>query len=276
MFEILNAGDSPTRGRELVKALYRGAKRAGVQACLVDHYSGRTQNTLMLYGFGGRDRFPHATAHVAAGGRLVVWDAGYWERTLDVMDRKYRVSIDWPHPAHLVMKGADPGSARWDEANLPTEELANDAGPIILVGNAPKSNRIGAEGWTEGMGRELRRIFPGRKLLYRPKPKRPLERDVPRDGIAEGPIRDVLKGAALVVCRHSNVAVDACRAGVPVVCEDGAAAAIYPKMLLHYRAQPSPQTRAEFLRRLAWWQWSPRECEAGAVWPWLLQQMGAA
>ena len=37
-----------------------------------------------------------------------------------------------------------------------------------------------------------------------------------------GTIADVLNGCSVVVCRHSNVAVDACIAGVPVECEGGA------------------------------------------------------
>jgi hypothetical protein len=86
---------------------------------------------------------------------------------------------------------------------------------------------------------------------------------------ANDKIEAVLASASLVVCRHSNVAVDACRMGIPVVCNDGAAAAIYPSRLEDEAMQPSFETRAEFLRRLAWWQWSAAEMSSGAIWPWL-------
>ena len=62
-----------------------------------------------------------------------------------------------------------------------------------------------------------------------------------------------MRGARLVVCRHSNVAVDAVIAGVPVECEDGAAYWLRDKPY-------TPEVRRDFLDRLAWWQWKPEEC----------------
>jgi hypothetical protein len=65
-------------------------------------------------------------------------------------------------------------------------------------------------------------------------------------------IQNVLRGASLVVCRHSNVAVDAVVAGVPFEAEDGAATWLKGK----------PYTignRLDFLRRLAYWQWHQGE-----------------
>jgi hypothetical protein len=56
-----------------------------------------------------------------------------------------------------------------------------------------------------------------------------------------------------------------------VVCEDGAAASIYPSMLARFREQPSATTRLEFLHRLAWWQWS--HSESDTFWPWMLEQL---
>jgi hypothetical protein len=59
-----------------------------------------------------------------------------------------------------------------------------------------------------------------------------------------------MRGCSLVVCRHSNVAIDACIAGVPVECDDGAAFALYRN-----GPQPDENARREFLGRLAWWNW---------------------
>jgi len=63
---------------------------------------------------------------------------------------------------------------------------------------------------------------------------------------------------------------------VPVVCEDGAAAAIYPGSLKAHASQPSAERRAEFLRRLAWWQWTPQECADGSFWRWMIGVMNAS
>ena len=80
------------------------------------------------------------------------------------------------------------------------------------------------------------------------------------------PIEEALKGKSLVVCRHSNVAIDACIAGVPVRCEDGAAFALYRDF-----ERPTRDERLGFLRSLAWWNWKPSE--AGEAWKYLISRL---
>ena len=65
-------------------------------------------------------------------------------------------------------------------------------------------------------------------------------------------IADLLRGASLAACRHSNVAVDAVVAGVPFEAVDGAAMWLAGK-------DYTPANRLDFLRRLAWWQWKASE-----------------
>jgi len=213
---------------------------------------------------GGSDR-----VHYASRGKMVAFDLAYWERKGP--SRKYRVSIGGFHPTGLVMIGANPGPKRWSQSGLTIAEAGGDPeGPILLVGNGPKSAAVGARGWAAEKSLELKRT--GRQVWYRPKPGRPLEPDVFSHAVVtEEPIDAVLAKVSLVVCRHSNVAVDACRLGVPAVCEDGAAAAIYPRELV--APQPDIATRTEFMHRLAWWQWSPAECETPLFWDWIKGQM---
>lgn len=216
---------------------------------------------LVVYGLGGADRVGYAKR-----GRLLAFDMGYWDRKSD--DRKYRVSVEGFHCPGRIMQGPMPSADRWNAAGLSIAPDHRSDGPILLIGNSPKSNAVGADGWSAAKSRELRESFPGRTVLYRQKPGRPIEPGVKCDGIADGPIDQVIAGASLVVCRHSNVAVDACRLGVPVVTEDGAAAAIYPRDLDDAEMQPTFEQRTEFLHRLAWWQWSPSECASGMFWRW--------
>ena len=110
--------------------------------------------------------------------------------------------------------------------------------------------------WEHRILAQVHSAYPGARILYRSK------RPEHFDGCPsiDGSIEQALKGASLVVCHHSNVAVDACIAGIPVVCADGAAAALYNNDLLN-PVTPSFEERLRFLRNLAWWQWHPSEAK---------------
>lgn len=251
-----------------MQALQRGGIAAGFDARLVDHHEVRPKAWLFVYGLGGLDRVQYASRS-----RLVAFDLAYWDRK--GAGRKYRVSIGGFHSPDRVWRGTYPGPSRWDASGLDILGSGGDlSGPILLIGNGPKSAAVGAAGWAAAKSHELRAAFPGRELWYRPKPGRYAEAGVDCDYVVrDDPIDSVLERVGLVVCRHSNVAVDACRMGVPAVCDDGAAAAIYPQ---HWSGeQPDMVRRTEFLHRLAWWQWSPAECETAVFWNWLKEQMGA-
>jgi hypothetical protein len=262
-FDFLKSDLCHQRARNLIDALFDGAR--GLDAAWL-RGSPRPDAYVVLYGLGGSDRLPFANRE-----RLIAFDVGYWDRQGG--QRKFRVSVGGFHCPQFIMQGPRPAPDRFRSSGLSTRQGGNPTGPIILVGNAPKSISIGAHGWTAAKSREIRAAFPGRRILYRPKPKKPQESGVVHDGISNGPIDDVLQSASLVVCRHSNVAVDACRIGVPVVCDDGAAAAIYPQRLEDWQDQPSADTRIEFLHRLAYWQWSEQECRSGAFWDWMKETL---
>lgn len=269
-FNVLITPRMMSGGALLLRCLLEGAQRVGVDAQLVRQYRYQPGAVLITYGMGGPDRLPHAKEQLARGGRVIAFDAGYWHRKLSDMQRCYRVSLDGLHPPRFIMRGKNPGPARWLESGLKITKGGDLAGPILLAGNAPKSIAIGAGGWTAAKAAQIRKHYPGVSIAYRPKPKKPPETGIDYDLISMGNTAAEVAKASLVVCRHSNIAVDACMAGVPVVCDDGAAAAIYPHELARAGEQPSAETRLEFLHRLAWWQWSPAECRAGDVWPWLL------
>jgi hypothetical protein len=77
----------------------------------------------------------------------------------------------------------------------------------------------------------------------------------------------VLAGSSLLVTWHSNVAVDAIRMGIPVVCREGAAAAVCPSELPETIAPMADDVRDRFLANLAWFQWRPDE--APEFWRWV-------
>lgn len=260
------------KGRQLVQAVHDGAIKAGLDSRIVQDSKTRKGALVVLYGLGGSDRIQYA-------GRpnVISLDAGYWDRKLDLQVRKYRVSVGGFHCPDLIFRGPNPGPDRWNESGLTIAESGGDPnGPILLVGNGPKSNRIGAASWCAEMSRNLREWFPGKTIWYRPKPKRAHDQGVDYDALAEKQdIDKVLAQCSLVVCRHSNVAIDAARCGVRVACDDGAAASVYghTQELWICTVEPSYELRCEFLHRLAWWQWSIVEIRAGLFWPWMLKQI---
>jgi len=224
---------------------------------------------LFLYGWGGAIQQRAIRQHQ---GHYAAFDLGYWERD-GLYNRKWRVSIDGFHCPQLMMDGPRPSLARLAKAKIKAQDKGGDPdGPILLIGTGPKSQKIGAQHWTRNMSRTLAKRFPNRPVWYKPKPMRGREAGIRCSRIVSDEIERVLPQVSLVVCRHSNVAIDACKLGVPVVCEDGAGAAIYPK-LNRYTEQPDLATRQEFLERVAWWQWSITEIRNGEMWPWLQSQL---
>jgi hypothetical protein len=226
-------------------------------------------DVLMTYGTGHPVRRPWWKKQRAIGGRCIGWDLGYWKLKADGTYRM-RVTVDDDHP-HRLIRPEPP--ERWDAEGIALREDAGP-GPIVLIGLTAKSNHaagLPTLHWERKKLREIEKLYPGRAVVHRPKrPTDPLLRQV---RIAEGgPIEPVLKGASLVVCKHSNVAVDACIAGVPVVCEDGAARALYGSDLSAPKV-PTREERLAFLRGLAWWQWKPEE--AKDAWTYLLQRLSA-
>jgi hypothetical protein len=77
------------------------------------------------------------------------------------------------------------------------------------------------------------------------------------------PISEALASARAIVTHHSNVAVEALAAGVPVHCFTGAAAACSVPL---DRLCERPEGREQFLADVAYLQWSLDEMRSGAYW----------
>jgi len=235
--------DSPMarRGKQMLDAL------RVYEACTVSrHYEGN-HKILMTYGAGLAQRMDAIHKHRDGGGIDICWDLGYWDRKEDAM----RLSIGSLHPTSDQLE-ASTGSRR----RFKLREDADPDGPILLIGIGDKSASLyglGIMGWETDALRMIQRTYPGKKVLWRPKGKRPVE--LPGAKLTFGmPIEQAMKGCSLVVCRYSNVAVDACVAGIPVVCDGGAA-----KHLYNGNLNPSRDQRIRFLDQLSWWNWHPNE-----------------
>lgn len=198
---------------------------------------------LMAWGAGHP---AHAREIAAHRGPWAAWDIGYFG------DGFYRVGVNRWHPSPEQIDRTRPDHDRWSELGIRLRNDFDPNGPILLIGMGPKSKRfLGLHDWEAQAFKRLQRQHPGRRIRFRPKPGRPY-RALGCEISREPEIEAALRGASLVVCRHSNVAVDACIAGVPAESEDGAA------VWLH-RREFNEETRLDFLARLACWQWRPSE-----------------
>ena len=257
--EILLDEPMARRGIRMLKAL---AAHAPAGSKVTTHYEGR-HRLLIMYGVGLPRRFIDMRRHVEIGGHVACWDMGYWDR-----DESMRMSIDSMHPTAAQLALAPAGECR---RLFELREDADPNGPILLCGLGKKSAHMyGLQPlqWERKALRALRDTYPNRVIRWRPKGQQ--YSLLPSTVMWQhGTIEEAMRGCSLVVCRHSNVAIDACIAGVPVQCVDGAALALYSQT-----QTPTREQRAEFLRQVGFWNWSP--AEAPQAWDWMKRVAAAA
>lgn len=257
--ELLTFEPASVRGDAMFAAIHSTAPANQVKVRLSRTFTGGS-DLLVLWGPGAPNRFEPMRQQLAAGGHVAAFDLSYWSR-----ERKVRCSIDGPHPQAWVLR-SEWSKGRWQQDPAPIADRWNPNGPVVVAGIGAKAKvQYGAdvvEAWERDMIATCQ--ARGRQVRYRPKPGHPSATDLPR---ADGMIEAALAGAALVITWHSNVAVDAIRLGIPVVCRDGAAAAVCASSLDAPLMPLLPAVRDRFLRNLAWFQWAPTE--AAAWWRWI-------
>lgn len=243
----------------MIDAMEAAMREAGDTVVRTAHYQGHCKH-LFLYGVGAAENSPARDTHVRKGGKALLMDLGYFGRQKG--GGYMRFSIDRDHPQHLL-DGTPPTPGRWEQFGIALREDYDPAGRVILAGLGYKTRAyLRVRDWEIRKYAALVKRFGQRRILYRPKRKPFVALNARMD--MASPIEALLQGAALVVCRHSNVAIDAAIAGVPFECEDGAA------MWLARRPY-TPENRLDFLRRLAWWQWKPEE--AAQAWAFIKERL---
>lgn len=219
---------------------------------------------LVFWGPGDPQRAAVMRAHVANGGRAIALDLAYWKRATH-----FRVSIDAAHPQAWVMRQDWPAT-RFEDGPPPVESRWNPKGPVIVAGIGSKAHvqygNATIFAWERAQIAACRERWD-RPVFYRRKlPTGPALAEVPPAPYTY-PIERALQGASLVITWHSNVAVDAIRMGIPVVCRDGAAAAVCPSEVSTDLQPLDDGVRRRFLCNLAWFQWA--SWEHRAMWAWL-------
>ena len=242
----------------MLRALAIAMEAAGDTVARTTAYAGQSP-VLVLFGIGAAAHDEARHQQLKRGGRVVHFDLGYF----GVRKHFLRMSIDHDHPQHLIEQTpADP--ARWDAHHIALRHDARENGPILLIGLGRKSRQyLRLPTWERDTLRKIRQEFPRRQVIYRPKGHDGLDLHVPTDHAT--PIAELLRGASLVVCRHSNVSCDAAIAGVPFRAENGAAVWLQARDF-------TIANRLDFLRRLAHWQYNPTE--APEAWAFAKRMIG--
>lgn len=253
MFEVLTECGKSHRAAHFISEFCRQASPYGVHK--TSKYTG-DEPWLVVWGIGGRIQARAAKKHIEAGGHVLCADIGYFDRSKDYKDSCFRISIDHPHPQKYYRPEK---LDRWDSLGIPLREYYKPDGHVIICGLGPKSRKmLGYEGleWEESAYKQVKHYHGGR-VFYRPKPRTSEWLPGCLDG-STGEIEELLRGASLVVCRHSNVALDATICGVPVVCTDGIASAVYGNHVGSAVKLPKDK-RLELLGSAAYWNWKPSE-----------------
>lgn len=249
--ELLHFSPESQRAAGIFAALARGAGDLTIKQ--TSSFIGGS-DVLLLWGPGAPDRCEPMQRQIERGGHVIACDLAYWDR-----DKKFRVSLDAPHPQDCVMRRS------WSDVRLSSERIARgDAwhadGPVIVAGIGEKARaqyqQSGVHEWERAQIEAAKQA--GYRVRYRPK-KHGANPFAIETMPSTTPIDYALRGASAVVTWHSNVAVDAIRLGIPVVCRDGAAAAVCESTWRVDLRPLEPSIAHQFLANLAHFQYAPSE-----------------
>lgn len=235
--------------------LIRDAMVQGVRAAGDMPVRGLRADVAVAYGWKNR-------AHYARFPSFVYADLGYWQR-----EAYYRFAVNGWSPERYVRAGRP--SDRFERLGLTIKPWRAGGREIIVAGctqKAASDHGLEYQAWEASAIQCLQGC--GRPVVYRPKPND--QNATPFEGVEmdRRPISEALATAYAVVTHHSNTAIDALLAGIPVHCETGAAAALSVP-LDQIADAPLLDGREQFLHDVAWLQWTVDEMRSGEAWAYL-------
>lgn len=264
------------RSSRIAQAMHSGFERHGIVSTIrsLSKFNGPEPDSIAVaYGWARPDIFE---AYRAAGQHYIHIDLGWWNRKPegDVLNGYHKVAVDGRDPeAYITATHAAAPIWRAKALGLKIMEWrrGNDADHILVAGMSEKSAGtygLKPEEWERGMIARL--ALGARPIVYRPKPSWPDARPIPGAGYSNAEdLEAALKNCWAVVTHHSNVAIDALLAGIPIHVEYPCVARHFSTPLDEIESNPrriSLAARLELANALSWAQWTPYEMESGRCW----------
>lgn len=234
-----------------------------------DHCEWRGCAVALFYGLEGN--LPNIFAWFRDRGRAAVYvDLGYFGRREGGRFAGYhKITVNARHPDAYFQSPKHPDD-RFSRFGVQVQPWRDTGRHILLAGMSDKGAL--AEGylpneWEELAIAELLK-HSHREIRYRAKPSwkwaKPLKGTTWCD--PKGNLADDLEDCWAVVTHHSNVAVDALLAGIPVFCWGGVAARFGLQNLDAIESPYFPTGREQWAADIAYTQWSVAEMREGKAW----------
>lgn len=250
---------TPQRGKHVI-AMRSGLARHGIGADIV------AADTLIAADMAICWGWRKAAAYRRQGRDVLVMERGY------LGDRFAWTSLGW--------NGLN-GRAQWPEpgddgerfernfGHLRQEWRRTDEGHALIIGQVQGDAALAEtdiERWYLDAHEAMHRR--GFNVVFRPHPES-LKRRHDLGPLAhltvDGTLADALSNAAVAVTWNSNAGVEAVLAGIPTItCDDGAMAR--PVTAHGLDAELVTPDRDDWLRRMAWRQWTMDEIASGHAW----------
>ncbi len=271
LWVCMNVGNP--RSGVIAKALAEGARRLDWDVVVTDAWAQDPGADLVAgYGWCNHRLFDR---YRAAGKQFIYVDLGYWQRKSFMGDFNgyHKVVVDGRHATGYFQRNRP--HDRLDGAPE-IKPWRRDGTEIVLAGLSPKAaaaSGLASLAWEKKMIEEIQAVTD-RPIVYRPKPSWADAQPIEGVGFAgrDRKIETVLESAWALVTLHSNAALDAIAAGVPIFAEAGLASAVSMRSIADIEAQTEEFDRHQLLADVGYCHWRTEEIANGALFADLLDQ----
>lgn len=264
------------RSELVAHSMVEGIRRAGDQPDLRHRLSYRAPDTEVAIFYGLMKEI--LGGYKAAGKKAIYVDLGYWGRHEGGRRAGYhKVAINSRHPTDYFQRRVHVPD-RFNRFGVPILPWRTKGDHVLVVGMSAKAaaaEGYGPQEWETKVIRQLNAITK-RSVWYRPKPNWHDASPIQGSSFVRGTDGDatetVLRNCHAVVTHHSNVAIDAVLAGVPVFSWDGAGKLMSCQNLDMIESPRLYAGREQFAYDLAYTQWNVAEMQAGLAWRYLREE----